>query len=499
MSRYADWKAPKIDGESLLWPEPQRVVADLAANRAALDASAVAIQNKPLSEWRRQTRLAVIGDPTKPVIATGHQIELYHPGVWIKNVLLDAVARKTGAVALHVAVDTDSPKHLQLRWPGGAIDASDDVLLKTGEWSGQVAQPSVRHLNKLLGRLSDAEETWSFTASTDAFRKALLLNHDEDARLPQYLLDAAKAVDESLGLCYETRLLSDLIRLPAYFALVHHIAADIERYAAAYNAALADYRDENDIDSPSRPMPDLRIDDDTIELPFWFDRLDTGDRSRGVVVRGDCGGVAGRWHLLADEACFAFDPTLPGDAAADRLAEFCRANQIRLTPRALTLTTFLRLMVTDQFVHGIGGGRYDQVTDRILDSYFGIPAPAFAVTTGTLYFPDAGERDPACVPCLVNEGHRLRHNVIDKHAFLGRITSSPRRSAERKAAYVAMHGSLQTAVPASPTLAEWRERLATAVERRDREAVLFDRELLFAIQPRERLQMLIDRVRGQVA
>ena len=499
MSTYADWKAPKVDGESLLWPEPQRLVADLAQNRAALDVSTVAIQNKPLNEWRLQTRQAVLGDAAKSVIATGHQIELYHPGVWIKNVLLDAVARKTGAVALHVAVDTDSPKHLQFRWPGGAIDASDDILLKTGEWSGQVDQPSAAHLKKIRDRFAAAAAGWSFAPSAGRLFDSLEASQKTDAMLPQALLDAAKAVDATLGLSYKTRLLSELIQLPAYHALVHHIAGDIERYAASYNAALAEYRDENGIDSLSRPMPDLRVDDDTIELPFWFDRLDTGDRSRGVVVRGDCGGVAGRWHLLADEACFAFDPTLPGDVAAERLAGFCRENNLRLTPRALTLTTFLRLMVTDQFVHGIGGGRYDQVTDRILESYFGIPAPAFAVTTGTLYFPDAGERDVECVPCLVNEGHRLRHSVIEKLPYLDRITASPRRSAARKAAYIAMHGSLQTAVPASPTLAEWRERLAHAIDRRDREAVLFDRELLFAIQPRERLQTLIDRVRAQIA
>ena len=37
-----------------------------------------------------------------------------------------------------------------------------------------------------------------------------------------------------------------------------------------------------------------------------------------------------------------------------------------LRPRALTLTLFARLCVADFFIHGIGGGKYDEVTDRII-------------------------------------------------------------------------------------------------------------------------------------
>lgn len=490
MSRYADWKAPKQDYASLIWPDPPQLVADMAANRAALDASAVTIQNVPLPIWRTRTRQSLVGDTTRPIIATGHQIELSHPGVWAKDVLLDAVARKTGAIALHVAVDTDSPKHLQLRWPGGAIDLSDDILLKIGEWSGQVAQPSARQLNRIRDRFTRDAGDWSFVPAIETAFNSLADSNTHPAMLPEALSLAARAVDASLGLDYEVRLQSTILTEPAYLAFVHHIVADVDRFAAVYNAALADYRKEAGIASPTRPMPDLRVDGDTVELPFWFDRLDTGDRSRATVIRD-----AGRWHLLTDEAAFAFDPARPGDEAAAAFGDFCRTHRVRLTPRALTLTTFLRLIVADQFVHGIGGGRYDQVTDRLIENYFGLPAPAFAVTTATLFFPDAGERDAECVPCLLNEGHRLKHNTVTKQAYLARIASSPRQSAERRSAYVAMHNTLQTESAVSATLAEWREKLDHAVQRRDREALLFDRELFYAVQPRERLTRLIEQFR----
>ena len=40
-------------------------------------------------------------------MATGHQPELYHPGVWIKDFLLQRLAEETGATALDVVVDSD--------------------------------------------------------------------------------------------------------------------------------------------------------------------------------------------------------------------------------------------------------------------------------------------------------------------------------------------------------------------------------------------------------
>jgi hypothetical protein len=58
-----------------------------------------------------------------------------------------------------------------------------------------------------------------------------------------------------------------------------------------------------------------------------------------------------------------------------------------LRPRALLTTMYLRLLVGDLFVHGIGGGKYDQLTDGILGEFFGIEPPPLAVATATLQLP----------------------------------------------------------------------------------------------------------------
>jgi len=411
----------------------------------------------------------------------------------VKNVLISAIAEKHDVRPMHIAVDTDTPKHLQLRWPGGSVDVSDDLLLKTGEWSGQVHVPTQGHFQKIEERFTSAASEWNFQTSIAPFFEQFKKMAGTRAALPEAILRSAMAVDASLGLKYDAQILSPILVAPPYLALVHHIAADIEKFASIYNAALADYRRENKISSPTRPMPDLRVSDDSVELPFWFDNLATGDRSRAQVVKDN-----GRWHLLADAGEFSFDPTLSADVAAERFGEFLNLHQLRLSPRALTLTSFFRLLLVDNFVHGIGGGRYDQVTDQILQRYWGIAAPKFAVTTATMFFPDAGQRSGVCIPCVKQELHHVAHNFLPKQTYLAAITAAPRKSAERKRQYVAMHHTLQIARPTADAVNDLRRQLEQTIEQKKREKVLFDRELFFAIQPRERLETMIAKYRASV-
>src|SRR4051812_34552595 len=96
-ARYADWKAPDEDGQLLVWPEPADLLRETRENHKRLAASQIPIQNVPLNELRRRQREFMgHGDADRPLVATGHQTELYHPGVWVKDALSNAVARAVG-------------------------------------------------------------------------------------------------------------------------------------------------------------------------------------------------------------------------------------------------------------------------------------------------------------------------------------------------------------------------------------------------------------------
>src|SRR4051812_3032069 len=94
-SRYADWKAPDDDGQLLIWPDADGLLRETHENQRRLSSASIRLQNVPLGELRMRQR-ASIGHQSdaQAIIGTGHQTELYHPGVWAKNVLINALARK---------------------------------------------------------------------------------------------------------------------------------------------------------------------------------------------------------------------------------------------------------------------------------------------------------------------------------------------------------------------------------------------------------------------
>jgi len=56
---------------------------------------------------------AEVPDSPELLVMTGHQPELYHPGIWVKDFLLQRLADETGAAAIDVVVDSDGFDVLQ--------------------------------------------------------------------------------------------------------------------------------------------------------------------------------------------------------------------------------------------------------------------------------------------------------------------------------------------------------------------------------------------------
>jgi hypothetical protein len=487
VAAQADWKAPQGDGDLLIWPRGNQLLEQAAHTHDRLGAETGArIQNVPLADLRSRQRQSLGIAPDEIAIFSGHQTELYHPGVWAKDVLSSIAARKLGGGAYHVAVDTDQPKHISLRWPRGSAPITDDPRMSSAAWSGLLNTPSPAYLNELHTLVAGAARDWSFSPLIFDFLSKLAHQSVQSPSLSADMAEAMRDLDEQLGVNHRAILASSLFDGPAYLAFVHHLMARAGDFAPQYNTALAEYRRAAGIKSATRPMPDLVIGDNCCEVPFWQDDLNAAARSRGRVKKLD-----GQWALLD----FRFDPALDGWEAAHRLAEFLQQHRLRLSPRALTLTLFMRLFMADQFVHGIGGARYDQVTDTLISRHFRIPPPPFCVTTATLFFPEAAGQSRVCLPCMQVDGHRLSHAVLgpEKTPWLTRIAAAPRHSPERQAAFAQMHGTLAKARPDHAGLRKWEAAYKEATQQHTREQAWFDRELFYAIQPADRLSNLIAR------
>jgi hypothetical protein len=482
-SAYPDWKAPAEDSALVVWPDPAQILHDAVENHRRLNE-----WDSPLAELRRKQRQALKLTEDRPAIATGHQTELFHPGVWAKLAMIDAAARAVDADCLFAAIDSDAPKHLQLRWPGRSRPITDDPRLASAEWSGVLAAPTVSHIEQIKSSFQADAAHWSFTPMIDDVLDDLEQQALRTPSLSAALTASMYRLDWSLGLRHQSIVMSRLWTNEPYLSFVHHLLANADSFASIYNTALGEYRDAHAIDNPGRPMPDLQISQGSCEVPFWLDDLGGNVRDRATVH-----GRPGQWRLEVEGDAFNISADLDLAASAVRLQQFLQRHNRRLAPRALTLTMFLRLFVVDQFVHGIGGGRYEQVNDRVIQRFFEIDPPAFCVTTATLYFPAAVGRKRACVPCLAHEGHRLRHAVMGpaKMEMVREIQALPRGSMQRQRVFARMHDRLAETVQIHPSIGDWQRRMSQTLRQSVDEQGMFDRELFYAIQPKERLEGLI--------
>ena len=80
--------------------------------------------------------------------------------------------------------------------------------------------------------------------------------------------------------------------------------------------------------------------------------------------------------------------------------------------RALTTTLFSRFLLSDLFIHGIGGSKYDELGDEIARRFFGIEPPAFltvSLTSGLGLPLDSTAPDPADFDALRGSHNPDRH------------------------------------------------------------------------------------------
>jgi hypothetical protein len=188
--------------------------------------------------------------------------------------------------------------------------------------------------------------------------------------------------------------------------------------------------------------------------------------------------------------------------------------------RALTTTLFTRLCLSDLFVHGIGGAKYDELTDRLMERFYGMPPPAFVALTGTLHLP---------LPSFSTsqeEIQRLQRRLRDLRFNADRVLSgadiAPLRARKqqvleglaRSRAYDGRADRRATLMEADAHLGEirsalrpiaahersaTREALAAAERQLAANRVLQSREYAWCLYPEGELRRLMERVVGEVA
>ncbi|WP_166819856.1 hypothetical protein [Thalassoroseus pseudoceratinae] len=374
------------------------------ANQKALDSTRISLQGRTLRqlrEWSRREILKSARDYTEKLtgracddfndsallFATGHQPELYHPGVWIKNFAVSEWAKRSNGLGLNIVIDNDTLGQREISVPTGrrshpeVTNIAFDQDVPSCPWE-EAHLADADDFQRFLKRVSEVMDAWNVDPLLNEFWPT------EPIRSGQGLRDVLTAsrmqLERNWGAGNLELPLSTVCETDPFLWFTGWVLADPERFRQIHNQALQEFRKVNRVRSGTRPVPDLVQNGDWIESPFWVWRAGDAQRSR-VFARQE-----GRETILSDGdtefARFPLDRSMDACCAVEALRELPKQG-IRLRTRALTTTLFARLCLSDLFVHGIGGAKYDEVTDCLIARLLGITAPKFMTLSCTLHLP----------------------------------------------------------------------------------------------------------------
>lgn len=405
--------APRSDRTVVSLPEPDRWRALVDENRERLQQADFDVQGRRFQALRALARselarraatytnrilqaagaqgdLAEAGHAAAPWIATGHQPELFHPGVWIKNFAVASLAHQCGGLSLNLVVDNDRVKNLALRIPCGPPESPTVVLVPLDRWRGDI--PYEEHT------VSDEETFRAFGPRAHTAVKSLgiepmmghLWQHAVRAsgslsRLSDRIVAARRTCESELGVRNLELPVSGLCQSEAFLWFLCHIAAHAPEFCAVHNQALAQFREQQGIRDPLRPVPDLVNKGGWWELPFWVWHTGRpGRRPLHVLLEKDSAwfGDGVEWQLR-----LPLSPDRDACCAVEELKRLVESGRTKIRTRALTTTLFMRLFVSDLFIHGLGGAIYDQITDELMAQFYNVPVPAFITLSATVYLP----------------------------------------------------------------------------------------------------------------
>jgi hypothetical protein len=378
-------RAPLDDGAIVAVP-PLHTVGDvLTINRQRLQTAGerLVILGRPLAELRRQARQHALqaGSASDRLFVAGHQPELFHPGVWVKNFALCGLARKHHAASLNLVVDDDTIKTTALRVP--APPHIRRVLFD--RWTGAIPYEERTIVDRALfasfaERVGELTRHWPYEPMLPAFWAEVLRQAERTPNLGECFAAARRTFEQAWGCHNRETPLSTLCDSEPFAYFACHLLANLPHFHSLYNAIVADYRRRYGIRDRQHPVPDLAADGDWLEAPFWIWRSGASRRER----------LFARLRPDRVEITFSREPQASAKlalACGSRLNEELHARGLKIRTRALTTTLYARLFVADLFLHGIGGGIYDELTDELMRRFYGCEPPEYLVLSATRWLP----------------------------------------------------------------------------------------------------------------
>jgi len=256
------------------------------------------------------------------LIVLGHQPVAYHYGLLRKQLDVVNVAREKNALSLNIIIDTDVGKAGEFVYP-----VTDD-------------RTKIRRATLCFTRQEKESELFSSALVREDSIQILEILKSSPYVAKDFIGILQEVLEISTGknwlicnslireLCTPESIslevpFSEVCLLPAVRNFFSMLLRDPDKLFEAYNQALDSYRLKEKIKNAANPFPNLKGAGDERELPFWLIR--NSQRTALTIA----------------------------DMQSSK-------NEDLLVPRGACITLLFRSVLADLFVHGRGGGSYDQ-------------------------------------------------------------------------------------------------------------------------------------------
>jgi len=343
------------------------------------------------------------------LLVGGHQPELFHPGVWFKNFLMSEISQRTNALALQVIVDHDVARLDTLRVPSCSTTQTQSEksgILELVQRSVPLpiredAQPRVpwhatnigprdqEKWNKTIASVQQSMTSCKLGVPILSSRREILANCIASN---ENIGDAFSQFRHSIEIANGVRNLEvPLGRLcseSAFGFFVQQCVQNPESLWSSYNTCRDAYRLRRKIRNQAQPVLELLRQVNWFELPFWI----YSTTGKSIVERKRLWVCKQQNQVLMcdhpDEGLRTVSVWLPLDRQdLVNVWQEMNRNGICVRPRALMTTLYLRCFIGDLFVHGIGGGLYDELTDDIMSHWLNLEPPTYLISSASLHLP----------------------------------------------------------------------------------------------------------------
>jgi len=427
--KILDLKIPQ-NKQIFFFPSADKMGSLLEENKKIFSQYSFTILNQPFREVRENCRKEVIRRSLKfskkfapdiegkinpayqYIIQTGHQPVFFHPGIWIKNTFLNELVKSPlldKCLGINIILDNDICKDLNLYLP--ALSSNGNLIVEEVSFLSSTLTPNLpfeeypcpslelitKFTREVIDRLKPLEsENKDILNNFNSFSRCLknssrfCSQNYKKANLGEFLGLARRLYEKEIEPAYLEIPFSQICDSDEFLSFFLEIIKNIKSFSEIYNNKLDEYRKLFKIRNRAHPSPNLMIKKNFMEVPFWIWR--EGDQRRKIFILNE----EEKNYLYNDSYGKIFHIENDGFKSLFSLKTLLKDRGLKIRPKALLLTLYNRLFISDLFIHGLGGAKYDLATDEIIKEFFKAEPPHFLVVSCTLHLdfkssPDASD------------------------------------------------------------------------------------------------------------